>query len=116
MRERFYFLAVALCCMLPFMAQGADLDPDEPTPGPRSMLISPVTVNAEPGMLTLYFTSDFGEVYILLQPVAKKINYFQSVDTSIQNQAVFTAPAGTYILTVTDTAGNIIKQEYVAIP
>ncbi|MDR2919245.1 MAG: hypothetical protein LBV72_07770 [Tannerella sp.] len=119
MRVKSYFLlAVSLCCMLPFMAHGADLyEENPPPPGPRvrSMPISPITINAESGMLTLQFMSDLGEVYVILQPAAKKTNYFQSVNTSIQDQAVFAVPAGIYTLIITDAFGNVIQQENIII-
>ncbi|MDR2921046.1 MAG: hypothetical protein LBV72_17000 [Tannerella sp.] len=119
MSVKSYFLAVSICCVLPFMAQGVDLEPvDEPKPPVRAQArsISPVVIETDCSMITLYFTRDFGEVFVILQPAAKKINYFYSVDTSIQDQAGFNVPAGSYILTVTDTAGNIIQQESIIIP
>lgn len=118
MRVKYYFLAVSLCCMLPFIVQGVELDDDPPSPGPRASLrsISPVIVETESGMLNLYFTKDLGEVYVVLQPVTGKVDYFEVVNTSIQDQAVLAASAGTYILTITDTDGNVILQESVVIP
>lgn len=119
MRVKSYLLAASLCCIMPFMAQGADLaDIGEPPGPPRVARISIVPINIETDfcMLTVQFRSNLGEVNIFLQEVTGTIEYSQPVDTSIQNQAVLMAPSGTYILTILDTAGNVIHQESVFIP
>lgn len=120
MSVKSYFLAASLCCMLPFMAQGVDLDDSKPEPGPRAALrsrsITPIIIETESGMLTIQFRSNLGEVNVCLQKVTGEVEYSQLVDTSIQNQAVVMVPSGTYVLTIFGTVGNIIHQESIFIP
>ena len=118
MKVNVYFFAVSLCCMLPLMVQGADLDADPPEPAPRAKrrYFTPIIVESESGMLKIYFLSDVGEVNVCMQEATGAEEYSQQVDTSMQNQAVIAATSGTYILTIPDTAGNVIHQESVFIP
>ena len=119
MRVKSYLLAASLCCMLPFMAQGVDLDDKgQPEPGPRvaRRSITPIVIETESVMFTVHFISNFGEVYVLLQEATGIEEYCQSIDTSVKNQAVLAAPAGTYLLTIFGSAGNVIHQESVFIP
>ena len=118
MRVKSYLLAASVCCMLPFMVQGVNLDDKDPPTGPRAALrsMSSFVIETESGMLNLYFINNLCEVSVLLQEVTGAIEYNQLVDTSIQNQAVLVAPSGTYILTILGNAGNVIHQESVFIP
>lgn len=119
MKVKSYLLAASICCVLPFMAQGADLEDENPPTGPPKAArrsIAPINIETDFCMLTVQFRSNLGEVNICLQEVTGTIEYCQPVDTSIQNQAVLVAPSGTYILTILGTAGNVIHQESVFIP
>lgn len=119
MRVKSYLLAASLCCIMPFMAQGADLDDIGDPPGPPRVArrsIAPINVETDFCMLTVQFRSNLGEVYICLQEVTGAVKYSQPVDTSVQNQAILVAPSETYILTILGTAGNVIHQESIFIP
>ena len=100
------------------MVQGVDLEDKFPPVPPKSpqRSIPAITIEAASGLLMLYFAGDLGEVGVQIQQLTGEMIYNQAVDTSVQDQASFVIPAGTYILTITDTAGDVIGQESILVP
>lgn len=122
MKSKLFLSAVAasLCFLLSFTVQGANLDgmsPSEPEPGnlANQLLSDPITVETQAGMLTIYFTSNLGEVNVLIEQGTETM-YDHVINTSMQYRIMLSMPAGTYTITIADTDGNTIIQETAIVP
>jgi len=111
MKPKLYLLALALFCgLLPLTVQGVELLDREPGPRPRATKMLPVMIQTEPGVLTVVFIQDLGEVTFTLQQVIGQMAISQQMNVSALDQESFELSAGVYTLTITDATGNLITE------